>query len=1259
MANKMTRLLSLILAVLMIVSMTTVIATADYQYDEAATIENYKKIDYDSYVGKANQDKKGVYVVNSEWDFTKDTAPAEVTYYFRGNAITETYNPDRHVTTVANMYGKAKEKGVAVPVCILTAGNYTKEIKLTGSVILLGAKAGINPNVPESDPTKEWKLSAERSLPNMDSEDYEGETRIWAGLGVCNTPRTTGNALNLFSITNPATTDNTYVVDGLVFQGYGAAFVDAGAGSGTRSYYLQNVIMEDNSAYDLQPIRLWGRGSTTTVKKQLHMSNSYITGNDSTYFYSGHATKLYFNGVSYQNCVQDFIYNVMTMQWAGMDFEMTNCHVWNDADFAATDLEADYVARFAYTSVSYADSGSDSEPYHYNISNNTFCNASQITSSGDLRTSAGLFYFNMASSNEMIKFHDNVMISTVKMNDGQHRPPITIKYNYVKATGEISRASTENISYTSTADYEISDRNLSIKNNIFSKEYWKPIDIGTNTSEKTLIKNKGNLYTDIYDEAKGEAVFDTTKTMKGIIPDNAITNPDASKNKYDEWVWLEYNPSGENADPKQKSNYINEAEIKIDNAAPTGDITENLPSDNTNYEITMSCDPSTYSTLNETDINVNNVKVYAADAEFNKLEEQELLGGKYILSTPNRTNNYVLSVLSIDGRSSKDYKLALNRAMKMSAELKGIVDELSKTEEQDTTADYFNYKLNFENKIFDFTLDVPENAVATLYDAEGNPVTGLGNNRFEVALDELEKVYPFEVVVTSPTEGRETYDLSLFRNLNERTELKVETDVTAVQSGNVWRVELNDTDLNKDFNLDISEFASVQVLDPVYGAPLTAKNGTYSLKDLSIGETVYTAIVTAQNKRDTQNWTLIFNRPARSVAKLNGIQGATLTGGIYKAATTGNKFTISADYNYADGATIAYYSDAACTRKLPGANLALTALTTNVWVKVTAEDGVTSVTKQLTITTTNLSAEEGVYYGPFADNGVIQVAGATTFTEDTVTVVLPEGTTQYHFLVDGLDGHRIRVYTDNKASLLTKAEQNITLDSGLTRLYVEAVKDGVVKPYLIEIKCNKYYSFNDKAVEWAKDYVKALGTSGMAIMKGDEHGNFNGASNLTRFEMVTMLVRMAGINKDLYSKLSLNFLDADQIPAWAADYVKAAYKYGMINGYEIKEGDTFLGYNFSGKNNATRSEFLKVFMTAAIGDAEKYYADNKEVIDEYVEKQEFKDLDKIEEWAVPYVYASVFDGIIKGDAAKQINPANMITRNEVAAILGRFLCGMN
>ncbi len=1271
MANKMTRLLSLILAVLMVVSMTTVIATAQYQYDEAATTKEYKEIDYDSYVGKENQAKKGVYVVNEEWAFEPgEEKPKEVTYAFRGNAITETYDPNRHLATVADMYAKAAEQRVKVPVCILTAGNYTKGIVLTGSVILLGAKAGINPNVPDSNPANEWKLSPERSLPEMNSEDNQGETRIWAGVGTCLTKREDGNELSLFSVAVPTEAESNYIIDGLVFQGYGASFVDTGAGSGVRSYYLQNVIMNDNSAYDMTPVRLWGRGASTTVKKQFHMSNSYITGNDSNAptpgFYSGHATKLHFNGVSYQQCVQDFVYNVMTMQWVGMDFAMTNCHVWNSPEFATSKLKANYIGRFVYTYTSRADSGSDTEPYHYDISNNTFCNATMMKTTGDLGSSASPFLFYMASSDEMIKFHDNVMISTNPVNDGQHRPPITINYNYISATGQVSRAdAVNNISYTSTADYELSDRNLSIENNIFSKEYWKLIDIGTNTSEKTLIENKGNLYTDLpYDAATDVCVYDPTKTMEGVIINNALTTPaeGLSVNNYDKWVWLKYDPQGNNDDPKQKSNYINESKIYINDALASGDILENRPASDHSYSVTMKCDESTYSTLNEKDLAVNTIKAYKADKFFNKGEEQVLYDGKeFKLSTEDRENYYVLSVLSIDGRSSKDYKVTLNRAMRMSAELKGIVDALSKTEEQDTTVDYFNYKVNFEHKVFKFALDVPTDAVATLTDAEGNPVEAKGTNYFEIPLTEVATVYAYDVVVTSPTEGVERYTMSLFRNLNERTQLVVvPTDGTTSTNGNTWNINLNAINVDTTFRLDLSEFATVQVVDHVYGAPLTANNDSYSLKELPVGKSTYTATVTAQNQKNTEKYTLIFDRPARAIAKINGIEGAKANEAktVYTASIAKDKFTISADYNYADGATIAYYSDAACTKKLAGANLTLTEKTTNVWVKVTAENGTTSVVKQVVIVTTKTATEAGVEYLPFAGNGVIQVTGATSFGKESVTVELPAGTAQYRFLVDGLNGYRVRIYTDNKASLLTQNDQIITLDSGLTRLYVEAVKNGEVKPYLVEIKSAKYYTFSDKPVEWAKDYVKALGTSGMAIMKGDEHGKFNGANNLTRFEMVTMLVRMAGINKDLYSKLSLNFLDADQIPAWAADYVKAAYKYGMINGYEILEGETVVGYNFSGQNNASRAEFLKVFMNAATGDAEKYYNENQEAIDKFVEEVEFKDLDKLEEWAIPYVYSAIFDGIIKGDPNKQINPANMITRNEVAAIVGRFLCGM-
>ena len=62
MANKSTRLLSLLLAVLMIVSMATIVTSADYKYDEtAATSTYYKAIPYDTLVGDANKDKNGNY----------------------------------------------------------------------------------------------------------------------------------------------------------------------------------------------------------------------------------------------------------------------------------------------------------------------------------------------------------------------------------------------------------------------------------------------------------------------------------------------------------------------------------------------------------------------------------------------------------------------------------------------------------------------------------------------------------------------------------------------------------------------------------------------------------------------------------------------------------------------------------------------------------------------------------------------------------------------------------------------------------------------------------------------------------------------------------------------------------------------------------------------------------------------------------------------------------------------------------------------
>lgn len=1248
MANKSTRLLSLLLAVLMIVSMATIVTSADYKYDEtAATSTYYKAIPYDTLVGDANKDKngnyqKGVYIVDADWAFEEGEAPKTVSFYFRGNIITEDYNPNRHLATVADMYTKAKANNVKMPYCILTAGNYSETIKLSDSVILLGANAGINPNVPHSDPTKPWELNPDRYLPDMISEDYGNETRIWAGIAetngvkLCQTPREAGNTLKLFQISATNDAAKTYVVDGLLFQGYGASFYDANAGSGSRTYYLQNVIMNDNSAYDVSPIRLWGRGATTTVKKQMHFSNSYVYGNNSLYFYSGHAPKLYINGVSYQESSQDFVYNGMTMQWIGMDFAMTNCHLWNSEKMATTDLvDSHYLARFPYTSTSYAEDGSNTEPFHYNITNNTFCNMTAVDSTGALKSTTAPFLIYMASEDEMVKFEDNIFISTMSIAADQTRSPIQIRYNCL-ADGTISRASSEKVTYTSNTDaYALNEKNISIKNNIFSKEYCKPILIGTNTTPGTLIENKGNLYTEKYD---GENV------MTGMILAND------SQTNYDKWVWLKYDPKGTNTDPKNRSDYIDEKKILINGKKEQENITVDLLSNEENYEVSVECNTT-----------INSVKVYQADATFKKGAEiaADEGTGKYNLSAADRKNYYVLSVLSVDGRSSKDYKLTLNRAMKEASKLSGIVDEAIKTEAQDTSVDYFNYEVNYEQKTFNFTLNVPAGATTELFNEKGDPVQAAGTNTFAIPLDKVDTKYSFKVKVTS-AEGVETYDLSLYRRKNERTELVVKpASGTASVSGNKWTVNLKPDDVNVNFSVEISEEAKVQITDQVYNAPLAVKNGEYTLSNLAVGETKYVATVTAQNGVDQQVWNLIFNRPTRTAAKLKGIRNASLAGGVYYAVTTGNRFMVSADYNYEDGATVGIYSDAACTRKYSSANLTLTALETKVWVKVTAEDGVTSVVAPLQITTSNLTAADDVYQGAMAGNGIIQVAGATQFNGDVVEVELPAGTKKYQFAASGLNGYRIRVYTDDKASLLTDSMQVLTLDSGLTKLYIDAIKGSEHKEFVVEIKAPQYYSFTDKATDWAKAYVEKLGTSGLAIMKGDEHMKFNGDNNLTRYEMAIMMVRVAGINKALYSKLSLTFTDAKDIPAWAADYLKAAYKYEMIGGYGVYEGETVVGYEFAGEKNATRSEFLKVFMNAVTGDATLFYEENKEAIDKKIEAKKFKDLDDMEDWAVPYVYSAIYKDVIKGDQNQKINPQDLITRNEVAVILGRYLCGMN
>ncbi|MEK6989895.1 S-layer homology domain-containing protein [Paenibacillus sp. FSL K6-1566] len=105
-------------------------------------------------------------------------------------------------------------------------------------------------------------------------------------------------------------------------------------------------------------------------------------------------------------------------------------------------------------------------------------------------------------------------------------------------------------------------------------------------------------------------------------------------------------------------------------------------------------------------------------------------------------------------------------------------------------------------------------------------------------------------------------------------------------------------------------------------------------------------------------------------------------------------------------------------------------------------------------------------------------------------------------------------------------------------------------------------SFTDAAriPSWAKSYIAGAASAG--IISGYDSGAFGPNRPLNRAEMVTMQARAGGIKPD--AKAKLHFKDAKDIPAWAAPYVAAAVKAGLVGGAS--------GNRFAPMQAATRAE---------------------------------------------------------------------------------------
>ncbi|MBQ7901649.1 MAG: S-layer homology domain-containing protein, partial [Clostridia bacterium] len=104
--------------------------------------------------------------------------------------------------------------------------------------------------------------------------------------------------------------------------------------------------------------------------------------------------------------------------------------------------------------------------------------------------------------------------------------------------------------------------------------------------------------------------------------------------------------------------------------------------------------------------------------------------------------------------------------------------------------------------------------------------------------------------------------------------------------------------------------------------------------------------------------------------------------------------------------------------------------------------------------------------------------------------------------------------------------------------------------------------------EWARDYMATAVAEG--IFKGYQDGSIKPVNNITRAEMVSVIISSLGISTDDNAQASFADMGSDH---WAAKLVAKAVELGFVNGYEDN--------TFKPGNPITRAEAFAIFARVA------------------------------------------------------------------------------
>lgn len=245
-------------------------------------------------------------------------------------------------------------------------------------------------------------------------------------------------------------------------------------------------------------------------------------------------------------------------------------------------------------------------------------------------------------------------------------------------------------------------------------------------------------------------------------------------------------------------------------------------------------------------------------------------------------------------------------------------------------------------------------------------------------------------------------------------------------------------------------------------------------------------------------------------------------------------------------------------------------------------------------------------------NGNVTIENKDAEAGDIVTLsVVPDnGFILDSIMVTDSEGNKIELTEQNGKYKFTMPDSNITIKT-------------------VFVEDNEYIEdyFTDIESSWARKDINKLADLG--VVTGNPDGTFRVNSQITRAEIVTILVRLY----DLDSETAVSFEDTKN--HWASGYISIAAALGYVNGFDA---------NRFGPNESLTRQQMAVMLSRIAGLTSNASVNGGQA-------QIFTDIDTVSAWAADAVAAVYENGIVNGYPDGTFRPSAYITRAEACHMI--------